>query len=317
MVNSGMLICSFLIKKRLAASEDSYALNKEIIVGDSRYDNAMTLFHDFCLSKTAYVDDEKALKLFSVDSKSIVTHEDTISCALSFTVKSGAYGIESVLTDRNTGREKYRATTDDANIKQFKCLVYIPKDQPGAEVLKGIFIFQTIATYGIKTLSCTQLKEFFSSKGMTLETRNVSVHAFLEKLFETGAAHKIALIKNRVSPDASDNMLITSGKEERSFYKPQLKPDFKTKLFSVLEGDSPNVVLEFDDEQYDDIKITFRTGGKQYRTVSFSDIGKFSVVEDIPQEIYNNGHYQENQLVGYFIRTAKEYAQNMVLTRQE
>lgn len=317
MVNSGMLICSFLIKKRLAASEDSYALNKEIIVGDSRYDNAMTLFHDFCLSKTAYVDDEKAMKLFSIDSESILIHDDNISCALSFTVKSGAYGIESVLTDRNTGEEKYRATIEDANIKQFKCLVYIPKDQLGAEVIKGIFIFQTIATYGIKTLSCAQLREYFSSKGMTLETRSVSVRAFIEKLFETGAAHRITLIKNCVSPDASDNMLITSGKEERSFYKPQLKPDFKTKLYSVLDGDSSNEIFEFDDERYDDIKITFRTGGKQYRTVNFSDISKFSVVEDIPQEIYNNGHYQENQLVGYFISTAKEYAKQMIVTRQE
>lgn len=315
MVNSGMLICSFLIKKRLASSEDSYALNKEILVGDTRYDNAMTLFHDFCLSKTSYVDDEKAMKLFSVDSGSIVTHEDTISCALSFTVKSGAYGIESVLTDRNTGEEKYRATIEDANIKQFKCLVYIPKDQLGVEVVKGIFIFQTIATYGIKTLSCAQLREYFSSKGMTLETRNVSVREFIEKLFETGAAHKITLIRNSVSPDASDNILITSGKEERSFYKPQLKPDFKTKLYSALEGDLPNEILEFDDEQYDDLKITFRTGGKQYRTVSFSDISNFSVVEDIPQEIYNNGHYQENQLVGYLNRMAKEYAKKMVTTR--
>ena len=86
-------------------------------------------------------------------------------------------------------------------------------------------------------------------------------------------------------------------------------------MYSALEGDLPNEILEFDDEQYDDLKITFRTGGKQYRTVSFSDISNFSVVEDIPQEIYNNGHYQENQLVGYLNRMAKEYAKKMVTTR--
>lgn len=316
MVNSGMLICSFLIKKRLASSEDSYALNKEILVGDTRYDNAMTLFHDFCLSKASYVDDEKAMKLYAVDSGSILMHDNNESCALSFTVKSGAYGIESVLTDRNTGKEKYRATIEDANIKQFKCLIYIPKDQLGVEVIKGIFIFQTIATYGIKKLSCTQLKEFFSSKGMTLETRNVSVRAFIEKLFETGAAHKITLIRNRVSPDASDNMLITSGKEERSFYKPQLKPNFKSKLLDIIEGEQYDEVFEYENDQYEDLKITFKLGN-QYRTVSFSDISRFSIVEDIPHEIYNNGRFQDNQIIDYFIRIAKEYAKKMIVTRQE
>lgn len=316
MISSGMLICSFIIKERFANSDECYALNKEIVVDGSRYKNALTLFLDFCLSKVSYVDDAKAMKLFSVDSESINTHDDTIACALSFTVKSGAYGIESVLTDRRTGREKYRATAEDANIKQFKCLVYIPKDQAGYEVIKGILVFQSIATYGIKTLSCAQLKEYFASKGMTLETRNVSVRAFIEKLFDTGAAHKITFIRNKVSPDASDNMLITSGKEERSFYKPELKQDFKSKLLDMVEGEQEDEVFEFDNERYENLKITFKLGD-QYRTVSFSDISRFSIVEEIPQEIYNNGHYQEDKLIDFIIKTAKEYARKMIVARTE
>ena len=316
MINSGMLVCSFTIKKRFSRTGNLYHLNECVQIQNHNYDDAVDVLFAFCQENEKYTDDSASMKMFSIDQDSIRTIDQAAYKALVFTINSGNYGIESEITDRYTGNVNYVVTEDDANIKKFRCLVYIPKDVAGHKVEKGILIFQTIASFGVKTLTCKQLKAFFRRDDMTFETRSVSARSFFEQLIQKGLAHKITLIKNRVSPDSSDNMLITSGREERSYYKPQLKENFVSRLLDFVEDRQDDDLFEINDDAFEDVKVTFKIGNS-YRTVSVSDLDRFSVVEEFPPYVFEDGGFNDQKVVNHMIDTARAYSQKMVFYNQE
>ncbi len=313
MVNSGMMICSFYLKTRFARNEELYKLNSRFVTRDENhaFDNVKDMIVSFCSKHFNFADDELKMKMFSVDEKSMSLYDEDGYSAVSFTIRSGAYGIESDITDRTTKKVKYRRTSDDADIKDFKCVVFIPKDIGDNKIVKGIIIFQTIATYGVKTITVNNMKTFFADIGLTLEIRSVSVRVFVEKLVEQGGLYKVTFVKNRVSPDSSDNIFIATGREERSYIKPQLKQSWFGKFLNYLERKSDVDVFEIDDKEYDDIKVTFKINGN-YRTVALRYIDKFSVVEDLPTSVYNNGKFNDSELVKYMISTAIDYKEKMI-----
>lgn len=316
MINSGLMICSFYLKTRfLREREELYPLNQNCRVenNDRSYNDIFDMVAGFCQKHSDFLDDEKNMKMFSINDNSVKIYEDELNRAISFTISSGAYGLESNITDRQSKKIKYRRTINDADIKDFNCLFYVPKDTDDKTITKGILIFQTIATYGVKTITIKQLRAFFAEIGLTFETRSVSVRIFLEKLIGNGELHKMTLIKNRVSPDSADNIFITTGREERSFIKPKLKIPWVDKLLNFVEHKSDTDIFEINNETYEDIKVTFKLGNS-YRTVGLIDIDKFSVVEDIPQQIFNNGRYNLEVLIGYMIETANTYKQRMIFT---
>ena len=172
-------------------------------------------------------------------------------------------------------------------------------------------LFQTIGTYGIKTITTQKMKEFFSEKGITLETRSVSVRMFMEKIIENGSLTKVTLVKNSVSPDSSDNMFISTGREEKSYIKPRLKQNWIDKFLDFLDGKNQDDIFEINDEKYQDIRITFSLSGKS-RTVRANDIDRFSVVEEIPDSIFNNGKYSKEHLTTHMISVVEAYKDKMV-----
>ena len=172
-------------------------------------------------------------------------------------------------------------------------------------------LFQTLSTYGIKTITTQEMKEFFSKKGITLETRSVSVRMFMEKIIENGSLTRVTLVKNSVSPDSSDNMFISTGREEKSYIKPKLKQNWINKFLDFLDGKDQDDIFEINDEKFQDIRITFSISGKS-RTVRANDIDRFSVVEEIPDSIFNNGKYSKERLINHMITVAETYKSKMV-----
>ena len=84
----------------------------------------------------------------------------------------------------------------------------------------------------------------------------------------------------------------------------------------MLDGKSNSEVIEIEDSPCENVKITFKVGSN-YRTVELSDINRLSVVEDIPDSIFNNGKYDGKVLIEYMIGIAKTYKNKMVLTVNE
>ena len=319
MINSGMMICSFFLKKRYSRgkNEDLFKLNTRY---DFTKDNVVVSFSDvfeifdaFCKSNYVNANDEKKLKTFSVEKDSVKYINTDVYRAMSFTIISGAYGIESDLTDSNTNKVLFHRDTHVADNKKFNVLVFVPQDIGDVSVIKGILIFQTIATYGVKSITVDRLKSFIKDIGLSIDTRSVSVRALIEKLIDDGGLNKITLIKDAISPNDADNILISSGREEKSFIRPKLQPKWLQKLLALFENMDKSGVYEIEGEEYDDIKVHFDLGGRA-RTASLSNIDKFSVIEDFPETVYNNGHYNKEELIKHMIETANAYKTKMIFT---
>lgn len=319
MINSGMMICSFFLKKSFSrGTENVFMLNKgyEFLKEDKTivfFADCFKMFEAFCSSHYDNMNDDKKMKTFSVERNSVKKYDDDTYRAMAFTVISGGYGVESDLTDSNTNEVLFHRDTHIADNKKFNVLLFVPKDQEETCVSKGIMIFQTIGTYGVKTFSIKKMQEFFMSIGLSLQTRSVSVKTLIEKLIEQGNMYKITLIKERVSCNDADNMLISTGLEERSYVKPKLQPLWLQKLLVFFDRMDKSGVYEIDGEEFDDIKVQFKLGDR-VRTAGLRNIDKFSVVEDFPEIVFSNGRYNRTVLLNYMIETANAYKEKMIFT---
>lgn len=320
MVSCGMLVCSFYIKKRFSRKNKSvYNLNHEIVsVADEEeisFSDIFDLVNLFYENSKDFVDDEKEKKMFSIKEGSKNMVETETYRAVSFIIQSGGYGVEADMTDRHTQEVSHHRTEDEAEIKSFHCVIYVPKDFGNVTVNKGILVFQSIATYGIKTITVETLRRFLGELGITLITRSVSVEAFLQKLIAQGNLRKITFYKNRISPNIADNILINTGREEVAYINPTFKQEWLSKTLRVFKKADEDKVIEIpDDDDYDDLSIQFILGERK-RTVRLRNIDKLSIVEDIPDGIVDKN--DDSRLINYMINTANEYKEKLVFEVQD
>ncbi len=314
MESNGMLICSFYLKERFS-SDTLFPLNTEwrytTDEGDIRiYKNALDMFQYFCNENDEFSDDETNQKMFSTVAGSVQSYDETTYTAMSFVIKSGSYGVVADMTNRHTKEVSYHRNIDEAQIKEFACIIYIPKDVSDIAITKGIMIFQSISTYGVKKITSKYMKSYFATLGLTFETRNVSVSAFIDKLISQGDLYKVTLIKNQLSPNHADNMLISVGREETSYLRPKFHQAWLQKILSIFDIADKTGVYEIPEkEDFDDISMQFKFGEKT-RTVRLKYLEKCSIVEDIPDRIVEQ--HDNTAIIKYMIETADEYKDRII-----
>ena len=314
MINHGMLVCSFSFRERYKKSERIISLNQPHSIEKEDHqltiDNAIEMFSLFCQANTNLTDDEKKKKVFAIKENSLLLTDVDTYTALSFIIKSGSYGIEADITNKNTNTVTHHRSADESDVKEFACIVYIPKDVGDLQIKKGIFVFQSIGSFGVKTITTDNMRAFFANFDLTLETRSVSVSAFLEKLIEQGNLHKLTLIRNRLSPNSADSMLISTGREEQAYINPKFHRSWLDKVLAMFQKADETGIIEIPEgEDFDDLSIQFKFG-EGTRTVRLRNLEKVSIVEDIPHEIIN--HSDPQMIIRYMITTADAYKERMV-----
>lgn len=315
MTNQGMLVCSFNMKKRFSRGEENlYSLNHQYQTDNEEnsttFENAMEMFRHFCLANATLSDDERKKKVFAIKEGTIQESQEATFRAMSFVIKSGSYGIEGDITDKITQEVKYHRNEEEPDVKEFLCVVYIPLDVGGLEIKKGILVFQSIGSYGVKTITTERMRAFFAEIDLTFETRSVSVSAFIEKLIQQGSLYKLTLIRNRLSQNSADNMLITTGREEQVYIHPTLLPEWQLKMLTMFRKADETGLIEIpESDDYDDISIQFKLGDKK-RTVRLRNLEKLSIVEDIPREVIQIRN--PDRIISYMISTADAYKEYMV-----
>ena len=314
MVSNGMLVCSFCLKKRYSRNSESLPLNHpypyyENGIEQKVFSDAFEIFSDFCLSNSAFSDNAKRQKVFSIMEDSYKEYDTATYRCCSFVVRSGSYGVEGDITNRETNTITYRRNENEADVKSFRVVAYIPKDIGGTQIAKGILVFQSIATFGIKTITMEYFRGYLEKYGLSLDLRSVSVKAFFDKLIEQGKLRKVTLIKNNVSPNGIDNMLISTGRQEISYIRPNLTPNWRDKLTSIFQRADETSVYEIEDEDFDDISVQFEMGGR-IRTVRLKNLERMSIIEDIPEGIVDREN--DERLINHMIQTADEYKEKMV-----
>lgn len=317
MIKHGLLVCSFQLKTKYKKSEELYSLNNLYEYDEKKYKNVTALFAEFFKNYESFYNDEKQMKMFAIEPSSVKKSSRKDATTIVGKILCGSYGIQSSMTNKDTKQVVYTRKREDADVKPFQFMVYIPKDSENAEVVKGILIFEMIGTYGVKTITTANMKRFFSEKfGLTMEIRSISVRLMLEKMLQEEKLSKITFIRNKVSPDSSDNIFHNIGREEKSYYKPSLKSNWISKLLDFVDGsDQDTDIFEISNSTYEDIKLTFSLGGHS-RTVRLMDMDRFSLVEEIPERIYDGTEINIGKLQKYMADTASSYLDRMIYTRQ-
>lgn len=188
MYNVGLRICSFHIKVHGSQSHNRIPLNSEIKYELNKgfplvVKDFFVILNDFVKRYTVFDDDEEQMRMFAVVKEDTKQIDADHFRALYVTIKSGAYGYESELTDRNSGKVNYVRTTSDADIKQFSCLFYIPMDTNQDTIKKGIIVFQEIGAYGVKTVTLRRLTKYLASRySLSFETRSISPATFIKEV---------------------------------------------------------------------------------------------------------------------------------------
>ncbi|MCR5196510.1 MAG: hypothetical protein K6D38_09330 [Pseudobutyrivibrio sp.] len=316
MIKRGLLLCSFQARKKYSGDDSYIGLNMPYEFNNNYYNNFEEMLLAFIRECEDFHDNENLMKMFAISKGSVQITDRGNYRIISCIVLSGAYGIKSEMTNKDTKEVVYERKPEDADIKQFQLLIYIPKDAGCNEVVKGIFAFETIGNYGVKTITMENMKKYFSEcLGLIVQTRSISVQIFIEKLLREERMSRITLIRNVISPDPSDSILIAAGREEKTYIKPRIKDEFIKKVIGYIGGSiSDKQVLEIDDEEYGDIKFTFNHSGR-IKTVSLRAIDKFSLIEDLPAGLYPNGDVDRGRLVTYVESVITDYAQKIVLVR--
>lgn len=313
--SQGMLVCSFNLKQRFSRGEENvYPLNQQYELKleneTLRIEDAAKFFQIFCQENSKFTDDTIKMKLFSVKENSFCKIVHDTYTAVSFVIKSGGYGVEGEITDRTSQVVTYHRKENESDVKEFLCVVYIPHDIGNLQIKKGILVFQSIGAYGVKTITTERLRDFFGKFDLTFETRSVSIASFIEKLIQQGSLYKLTLIRERVSQNPADNMLIATGREERVFIRPTLKPEWKLKLLTMFQHTDETGVFEIPEgEDYDDISIQFKLG-ERTRTMRLRNIERLSIVEEIPETLVRER--SADKIRNYMISTADMYKERMV-----
>ena len=229
---------------------------------------------------------------------------------------SGIYGSSSEIVDGNTETVQYNKKPSDIDIRPFCLMVIFPKDKEDLIVQKGMFIFQNVGQFGVKTVTTGLMHKFFSEKfRYTLKCSTIAPELFIKKVVQKDNVKKLTMIKNIKSNDLADNINPGYGVEIREIGKLSFKEPVWEKIKSSIRyvASGKYNLFEFENKEYDNLKLVVDIGGKN-RTINLHNMENLSIIEAIPDTIRNeDGNANFTLLVEHFKTVADEYLNEMVL----
>lgn len=195
-------------------------------------------------------------------------------------------------------------------------MIIFPKDNEKATVQKGMFIFQNVGQFGVKTITTTLMQKFFSNKfGITLKCNTIAPDLFVKKVIRKDNIKKLLMIKNIKSRDLADNIDIGYGSEIREISNLCFTEKTWSKIMDKIRyvaGGKYNL-FEFEQQNYDNLKVIVEIGGRP-RTINLHNLENLSIIEGIPDNIkMADGHPNLPMLLDHFQKVATEYLKEMVL----
>ena len=231
-------------------------------------------------------------------------------------IYSGVYGSSSDIIDGNTQKVKYKKKSSDIDTRPFYLMVVFPKDSERVVVQKGLFIFQNVGQFGVKTITTTLMQEFFSNEfHITLKCNTISPDLFVKKIIRQDNIKKLVMVKNIKSSDNSDNVSKGYGSEIREignlYFTEKMWSRMMDKIRYVAGGRYN--LFEFEQIEYDNLKVVVDIGGRT-RKINLHNLENLSIIEAIPDEIkMADGHPNLKMLIEHFTKVATEYLEEMVL----
>lgn len=321
MFNLSLTACSFYIKKTNSRKKDKiFSLNSHIQgLHEKRefyFNDVIELFVDFFSSCKEMKTDLVRQQTFSCEYDNSFQDELDGFRLLYTKAYSGIYGSSSDIIDAETREVKFSKSSTDIDTRPFYVFVIVPKDSDKVDVQKGMFIFQNVGPYGIKTVTTERMQSYFSTcYGISLICRTIAPELFVKKVIRKDNIKKLVMVKNITSADRSDNNSFGYGKEVREIADLTLSENHWNKLLSKIQwvADSRYHLFEFENKEYDTLKVVVDIGGRN-RKIDLHNLENLSIIEAIPDDIrMADGHPNRDLLIKYFKEVATEYLEEMVL----
>ena len=322
MYNLSLTACSFYLKKTNSKG-NSQVFNLNIPFDIDLKDNSKYYFRDLSELFIAFFENHKTLIKDDTKQQSfccVYDKKNYCETALfrMYYVKicSGIYGSSSDIIDGNTEKVRYKKKSSDIDIRPFYLMIIFPKDNEKVIVQKGMFIFQNVGQFGVKTITTTLMQKFFSDKfGITLKCNTIAPDLFVRKVIRKDNIKRLLMIKNVKSNDIADNIGAGYGSEIREISNLCFNETMWSKIMDKIRfvaGGKYNL-FEFEQKEYDNLKVVVDIGGRN-RTINLHNLENLSIIEGIPDDIrMADGHPNLPMLIEYFQKVATEYLTEMVL----
>lgn len=155
MVNLSLTACSFHFNCK--NKQQAICNLNENIKGKT----FIELFKEFFNKYNRVIVDHVIQKTFSCDQNSITVGETEEYQYIYALIRSGIYGNSSDIMDIANNKVNYKKKANESEVLPFYLFVAIPKDSKSVHVQKGIFLFQNVGIYGVKTITTQYMRDFF------------------------------------------------------------------------------------------------------------------------------------------------------------
>ena len=210
-------------------------------------------------------------------------------------IKTGEYGEESEIVDRQTGETRYRKNVNEADVIPFGCCAMLPC----GEYDEGIILLQSLGRNGITSVIKTKFNEYVRmiDENLRVAFKPIVPRTYMNRLLEEGVLKKIRLISYGMEDDDADRLGIDRGVREIVQERVIKAPTgfIRNKAESILQCVRGEIrydqIVEVDDNfELDDLKLEFRMGRRD-KTISLRGLDQLVINEDITDEvILENGH---------------------------
>lgn len=303
-------------------STEKYVLLGEI----NQEDDALEIFHsflDYFLANTA--DEDGSKKLFRISQYQPMRSIEIRSTEyrlISGIVKTGSYGYESDIVNKNGNTVTHHRTSEEAELLPFYFLVAIPRNKD-----EGIVILQSFKQYGIKKIFTESFDNYFRSERSEykIEINDLIPEKLLDQLLERGSVTKLRYISFKQPVDLAD-AADTEDHNEDSNLKAELILSEKKGIISGVidsiknqlpykkgQNDDPlKKLIEITSFEYDTVKIEVRINGK-YRNIDLCDLGNIRPTLNITDAVMflNSGHPEFASIDQIAIDLFKELANGL------
>lgn len=301
--------------------ENAQQINLHAVVGKK---DIISIIEEYIqINACGYVDNSKRESICKFVDCEIVEEQDQEGSAyvkyLYGRIKSGNYGVETEIVNKQTGEIVHRQTPSEAGVLPFDFLAVLP----AGTVYQTIFVMQTQGIYGIKTELEYGLNSYIHSKSKKLKLHLGTVYpkTYIERFLNEGILKKIRLFRYNIPIDLADRYGVIAGtrgkgaQQEIVFSSPLGFSRRKIEeIKECIRGNRTyNQIIEIDGFEYDDLKLDFKLG-KKSKTISLKNMEKVVVSEDITDEVaLQNGNPTKESIIPIMRETGIGYLVEMGL----
>lgn len=239
-----------------------------------------------------YDDDSRAEQIFTFDKveRKIVKNENDqdIYEALFLRIKTGEYGTESEIINKETGALTYKKEVGDADVLPFGCCIMVPC----GEFTSGIITLQSLGRYGIKTVMLRKIDSYLKDINSNLRFVMGAIvpKVYMERFLNDGVLQAVRFIRYAIPNDDADRYGVNRGAEGISEERVLRKPTgfLRHKLDDInacMNGSKRyDQIVQIDGFEIDDLKLDFKMGNRT-KTISMKNLDNLIASEDVTNDV--------------------------------